>query len=67
MLGKGTDLVVDALDLVQQGLGAQHLGVVLLEVDALVVERLEVVLLVLLPPDLVEAPLSFPPLLLLRP
>lgn len=59
-------LVVDALDLVEQRLGAKHFGVVLLEVDALVVQGLEVILLVLLPPNLVEASLGFPPLLLLR-
>lgn len=58
-------LVVDAFDFVQQRLGPKHFGVVLFEVDALVVKRLEVILLVLLPPDLVEASLGFPPLLLL--
>lgn len=58
-------LVVNALDFVEQRLGAKHFGVVLLEVDALMVQRLEVILLILLPPDLVEASLGFPPLFLL--
>ena len=58
-------LVINAFDFIQQGLGSKHFGVVLFEVDALMVERLEVILLVLLPPDLVEASLGFPPLLLL--
>ncbi|CAN7950507.1 unnamed protein product, partial [Ixodes pacificus] len=53
------------LDLVEQALRAQELDVVLLEGDALVVQGLEVVLLVLVPPDLVEALLGLPPLLLL--
>ena len=59
-------LVEDGLDLVEQRLGADELDVVLLEVDALVVERLEVVLLVLLAPHLVEVALRLAPLLVLR-
>lgn len=61
-----THLVVDALDFVQQALGAQGFGVVLFEVDSLVVEGLQVGFLVLLPPDLVEALLGLSPFLLLR-
>lgn len=57
--------IVDAFDFVEQGLGAQHFGVVLLEVNALMVQRLEVILLILLPPDLIKTSLGFPPLLLL--
>lgn len=57
-------LIIDAFDFIQQCLGPQHFGVVLFKVDALVVERLEVILLVLLPPDLVEASLGFSPLFL---
>ena len=44
--------VVDGLDLVEQGLGANGADVGLLEKDALVVQGLEVVLLVLLAPHL---------------
>lgn len=62
---KQSHLIIDAFDFIQQGLGSKHFGVVLFEVDALMVERFEVILLVLLPPDLVEASLRFPPLLLL--
>lgn len=61
----GPHLIVDALDLIEQALGAKGLGVVLLEVHSLVVQGLEVSLLILLPPDLVEALLCLPPLLLL--
>ena len=46
-------LVVDCLDLVEQRLGADGADVVLLEDEALVVEGLEVVPFVLLPPHLV--------------
>lgn len=60
-----THLVEDGLDLVEQALGTQRLDVRLLEVDALVVQTLQVILLVLLPPYLVEALLRLPPLLLL--
>ena len=63
--GAVSDLVVDGLDFVEQRLGADGLDVVLFEVDALVVQRLQVVLLVLLAPDLVKVPLGLPPLLLL--
>lgn len=58
-------LIINAFDFIQQRLGSKHFGVVLFEVDALMVERLEVIFLVLLPPDLVEASLGFPPLFLL--
>lgn len=58
-------LIIDAFDLVEQALGAQSLGVILLEVHGLVVQGLEVRLLVLLAPDFVEALLGLPPLLLL--
>lgn len=64
-LKEGTHLVINAFDFIQQGLGSKHFGVILFEVDALMVERLEVILLVLLPPDLIEASLGFPPLFLL--
>lgn len=63
---RGMYLVIYTFNFIQQGLGPKHFGVVLLKVDALMVERLEVILLVLLPPDLVEAALGFPPLFLLR-
>lgn len=62
----GIYLIINTFNFIQQGLGPKHFGVVLFEVDALMVERFEVILLVLLPPDLVEAALGFPPLLLLR-
>lgn len=58
-------LIINAFDFVQQGLGSKHFGVVLFKVDALMVKRLEVILLILFPPDLVEASLGFPPLFLL--
>lgn len=58
-------LIVDAFDLVEQALGAQCLGVILLEVHSLVVQGLEVCLLILLTPDLIEALLGLPPLFLL--
>ncbi len=58
-------LIIDAFDFIQQRLRSKHFGVILFKVDALMVERLEVILLVLLPPDLVEASLGFPPLFLL--
>lgn len=58
------DLVVDGLDLIEKRLGSDGLYVVLFKVDALVVQRLQVVLLVLLAPVLVEVPLGLAPLLL---
>lgn len=58
-------LIINAFNFIQQGLGSKHFGVILFEVDALMVQRLEVILLVLIPPDLVEASLGFPPLFLL--
>lgn len=58
-------LIINAFDFIQQGLGSKHFGVILFEVDALMVKRLEVILLVLLPPDLVKSSLGFPPFLLL--
>lgn len=58
-------LVIDAFDLVEQAFGAQSLGVILLEVHGLVVQGLEVRLLILLTPYLVEALLGLPPLFLL--
>lgn len=58
-------LIINTFDFIQQGLGPEHFGVVLFKVDALMVERFEVILLVLFPPDLVEASLGFPPLFLL--
>lgn len=61
---KENDLIIDAFDFIEQGLRSKHFGVILLEVNALMVERLKVILLVLLPPDLVEASLGFPPLFL---
>lgn len=64
-LGGGPHLVIDTLDLIEQALGAEGLGVVLFEVHGLMVQGLEICLLVLLPPDLVEALLGLPPLLLL--
>lgn len=65
LLKRKSHLIINAFDFIQQRLGSKHFGVVLFEVDALMVERLEVILLVLLPPDLVEASLGFPPLFLL--
>lgn len=65
LLKRKSYLIVNAFDFIQQRLGSKHFGVVLFEVDALMVERLEVIFLVLLPPDLVEASLGFPPLFLL--
>lgn len=62
--GSLAHLVVDTLNLVKQALGPQHLCVILLKVDSLVVQRLQVVLLVLLTPYLVKASLSFSPLFL---
>lgn len=59
-------IIIQHLDLVQQRLGAQRLGVVLLEVVALVVQGLQVILFVLLPPDFVEASLCLSPLLVLH-
>lgn len=58
-------LIVDAFNLIEQALRAQSLGVILLEVHGLVVQGLEVCFLVLLTPDLIEALLGLPPLLLL--
>lgn len=58
-------LIIDTFDLIEQALRAQRLGVILLEVHSLVVQGLEVCLLVLLTPDLIEALLGLPPLLLL--
>ena len=58
-------LIIDTFDLIEQALRAQCLGVILLEVHSLVVQGLEVCFLVLLTPDLVEALLGLPPLLLL--
>lgn len=58
-------LIIDTFDLIEQALGAQGLGVVLLEVHGLVVQGLEVRFLILLAPDLVEALLGLPPLLFL--
>lgn len=57
-------LIVQSLDFIEQRFGAEHLCVILFEVNALVVQRLQVILLILLPPDLVEASLGFPPFLL---
>lgn len=57
-------LIVQSLDFIEQRFGAEDLCVVLFEVNALVVQRLQVILLILLPPDLVEASLGFPPFLL---
>lgn len=57
--------IVYAFNFIQQGLGSKHFGVVLFEVDALMIKGLEVILLILLPPDLVETSLGFPPFLLL--
>ena len=56
--------IKDGLDLVEKSLGADGLGVALFEVDALVVERLEVILLILLTPHFVEPSLSLSPLFL---
>lgn len=58
-------LIVDALNLIEETLGPQGLHVVLFEVDSLVVEGLQIGLLVLLPPDLIETLLGLSPLLLL--
>lgn len=65
LLKRKSHLIINAFNFIQQRLGSKHFGVVLFEVDALMVERLEVIFLVLLPPDLVEASLGFPPLFLL--
>lgn len=59
-------LIIDALNLVEEGLGAQHLSIILFEVDSLVVQGLQVILFVLLTPDLIKASLCFSPLLLLQ-
>lgn len=56
-----THLVIDTLNFIQQALGAQSFGVVLLEVDSLVVQGFQIGLLILLPPDLVEALLGLSP------
>ena len=58
-------LFQDVLNLVEQGLAPESLDVILLESHALVVQGLEVVLLVLLLPHLVEALLCVTPLLVL--
>lgn len=59
-----THLVIDTLNLIQQTLGAQSFGVILLEVDCLVVQGFQIGLLILLPPNLVEALLGLPPFFL---
>ena len=58
-------LVVKRFDLVQQRLGSQVANVGLLEHQALVIERLEVILFVLVTPDFVEVFLNLAPLLVL--
>lgn len=60
-----TYLIIDTLNFIQQALGAQSFGVILFEVDSLVVKGLQIGFLILLSPDFVEALLGFPPLLLL--
>lgn len=59
-----THLIVDTLNFIQQALGAQSFGVILLEVDGLVVKGLQIGFLILLPPNFVEALLGLPPFLL---
>ena len=65
-LSWSTHLIINTFNLIEQAFGSKGLHVILLEVDPLVVQGLEVGLLILLPPDLVEALLGFSPLLLLR-
>lgn len=60
-----THLIINALNLVEETLGPQGFHVVLFEVDSLVVQRLQVRLLVLLPPYFIKPLLSLSPLLLL--
>lgn len=45
-------VVIDDLDFIQKVLGPQGFDVILFEVDALVVKRFQIILLILLPPDL---------------
>lgn len=59
-----TYLIIDTLNFIQQALGAQSFGVILLEVDSLVVQGFQIGLLILLPPNLVEALLGLPPFFL---
>lgn len=59
-----THLVINTLNFIQQALGAQSFGVILLEVDSLVVQGFQIGLLILLPPNLVEALLGLPPFFL---
>lgn len=47
---KGFYLIIDALDLIEETLGAQGLHIILFEVYSLVVQGLQVSLLILLPP-----------------
>lgn len=58
-------LVVDAFNLIKKTFRPQGLHIVLFEVDSLVVEGLQVGLLVLLPPNLIETLLGLSPLFLL--
>ncbi len=58
-------LIKYGLYLIEERLGSDLLDVVLLEVDALMIKRFQVVFLILLSPDFVELALGFSPLLLL--
>ena len=58
-------LIIDAFYFIEKTLWPQRLHVILFEVDPLVVEGLQVGLLILLPPYLIETLLSLSPLLLL--
>jgi hypothetical protein len=50
-----THFIIQSFYFVEEGLGTESLHIILLEVDALMVQGLEVVLFILLPPDFVEA------------
>jgi len=50
-----THLIIQRFYFIEKRLGTESFNIILFEVDALVVQGLEVVLLILFPPDFVEA------------
>lgn len=50
-----THLIIQRFYFVKKRLGTESFNIILFEIDALVVKGLEVVLLILFPPDFVEA------------
>lgn len=64
-LVQGFYLIIDTLNLIKKALRPQGLHVILFEVHSLVVKGLQVSLLVLLPPYLIETLLGLSPLLFL--